>query len=174
MSSEPQQPDPPQGSPGGQPHEQAEYQTPPAAQPPPAGQQPGGQQPPPAGSSEGGMDPKVGGLLAYLLGWIGGLIIFLTQKDPELRFHGMQSILLNVAIIAIFVVLSILGGVLGAIPGVGLVAGLIGLFLTPLIGLASLALVIFMVIKGYNQEHYKLPWIGDMAENIAAGNNATA
>lgn len=120
------------------------------------------------------MDPKVGGLLAYLLGWIGGLIIFLTQKDPELRFHGMQSILLNVAIIAIFVVLSILGGVLGAIPGVGLVAGLIGLFLTPLIGLASLALVIFMVIKGYNQEHYKLPWIGDMAENIAAGNNATA
>lgn len=169
MSSEPQQPDPPQEPPGGQPHEQAEYQPPPAAQPPPAGQQP-----PPAESSQGGMDPKVGGLLAYLLGWIGGLIIFLTQKDPELRFHGMQSILLNVAVIAIFVVFSILGGILGSIPGLGLITGIIGLFLTPLLGLAVLALVIFMVIKGYNQEHYKLPWIGDMAENIAAGNNATA
>ncbi len=169
MSSEPQQPDPPQEPPGGQPHEQAEYQPPPAAQPPPAGQQP-----PPAESSQGGMDPKVAGLLAYLLGWIGGLIIFLTQKDPELRFHGMQSILLNVAVIAIFVVFSILGGILGSIPGLGLITGIIGLFLTPLLGLAVLALVIFMVIKGYNQEHYKLPWIGDMAENIAAGNNATA
>ena len=169
MSSDPQQPDPAQQPPGGQPHEQAGYQQPPAAQPPPAGQQP-----PPAGTSQAGMDPKIGGLLAYLLGWIGGLIIFLTQKDPELRFHGMQSILLNVALIAIFVVLSIVGGILGAIPGLGLVTGLIGLFLTPVIGLAAFALWIFMMIKGYNVEHYKLPWIGDMAENIAAGNSATA
>ena len=167
MSSDPQQPDPSQQPAGAQPEQPA------GQQPPPPPQQPAGQQQQ-AGSTQGGMDPKVGGLLAYLLGWIGGLIIFLTQKDPELRFHGMQSILLNVAIIAIFVVLSVVGGILGAIPGLGLVTGLIGLFLTPVIGLAAFALWIFMMIKGYNVEHYKLPWIGDMAENIAAGNSATA
>jgi uncharacterized membrane protein len=33
-------------------------------------------------------------MLSYLLfGWIGGLIMFFTQKHPEVRFHAAQSII---------------------------------------------------------------------------------
>ena len=152
----------------GEPTPPPEGSTPPPAQPPPQ------EQPPPqpqveAGSSEGGLDPKVGGLLAYLLfGWIGGLIMFFTQKHPEVRFHGAQSVLFSIALFVIFVGLGILSAIIGFIPGLGIVSGLITLAVYPLLWLASVVLWIFLCIKGYSLEHFKLPMIGDMAEKWAA------
>ncbi|GGD34090.1 membrane protein [Microbacterium faecale] len=111
-----------------------------------------------------GLDPKVGGLVAYLT-WVGGLIMLLTQKHREVRFHAAQSILLSIALVAVYIVLGI----------VQLIAGLILWWLGALfsivygiVGLASLALWIFLIIKGYNLVHVKLPLIGDMAEKWAA------
>lgn len=120
----------------------------------------------PGGEAAGeGLDPKVGGLLAYLLfGWVGGLIMFLTQKHPEVRFHGMQSILLSVAILAVYVALTIVSSVFGLVPGLGFVAALVTVALIPIVGLASLALWILLCVKGYALEHFKLPFIGDFAE----------
>ena len=111
-----------------------------------------------------GLDPKVGGLVAYLT-WIGGLIMLLTQKHREVRFHAAQCILLSIALVAVYIALGI----------AQLIAGLIlwwlgALFsvLYGIVGLASLALWIFLIIKGYNLVHVRLPIIGDMAEKWAA------
>lgn len=117
-----------------------------------------------AGGQADGLDPKVGGLLSYLLGWIGGLIMVFTQKNPEVRFHGAQSVLLNIALVAVYIVLSILSAILAF--GFGGFA--LFTLLYSLIGLAALVLWVIMCIKGYNLEHYKLPVIGDMAERWAA------
>ena len=38
------------------------------------------------------LDPKIAGLLAYLFGWVGGLVMFFTQTDRQVRFHAAQSI----------------------------------------------------------------------------------
>jgi uncharacterized membrane protein len=39
----------------------------------------------------------VSGLLAYLFGWVTGLVFFLIEKEHrEVRFHAAQSILVSV------------------------------------------------------------------------------
>ena len=129
------------------------------------------QQPAPTSSSTG-LDPKLGGLLAYLLGWLTGLILFLVEKDNKyIRFHAMQSILLSIAVFVIEVALGIVVGILTRIPGIGLIVGLAALPVYGLLGLAVFGLWIFMMIKGYNGydtgEYYKLPFIGNMAEKQA-------
>src|ERR1044072_7782859 len=44
-----------------------------------------------------GPDENLAALLSYVFGWVSGLIFFLIEKDSRLvRFHAMQSILLNV------------------------------------------------------------------------------
>ena len=58
------------------------------------------QNPPPVqtNKSSTGLDENVAALLSYIFGWLSGLIFFLMEKDSRLvRFHAMQSILLNVA-----------------------------------------------------------------------------
>lgn len=98
------------------------------------------------------LDPKVGGLLAYLAGWVSGLILFLISKDPYVRFHAMQSIIY-------FAGLSIINIVFGFIPFISIVV--------MLINLASFVLWIVLMVKAYSGEKFKLPVIGDIAEERA-------
>ena len=65
------------------------------------------------GKSSTGLDENVAALLSYIFGWVSGLIFFLIEKDSRLvRFHAMQSILLNVLIAVIVVALLIVFSVL--------------------------------------------------------------
>lgn len=137
----------------------------PSAAPPPAQPQPG--------ATSDGLDPKIGGLLAYLLfGWIGGLIMFLTQKHPEVRFHGAQSIVVFGSLHVVSIVFSALGGA-GLGFGMGFGGGAGGFFLfwilSTLVGLFSFVLWIYLSIQGYNLNHVKMPIAGDLAEKWAAG-----
>ena len=53
------------------------------------------QNPPPVqtGKSSTGLDENIAALLAYVFGWISGLILFLMEKDSRLvRFHAMQYV----------------------------------------------------------------------------------
>src|ERR1051325_7645208 len=59
---------------------------------------------PPAqvGKSSTGLDENIAALLSYVFGWVSGLIFFLIEKDSRLvRFHAMQSILLNAAALVV-------------------------------------------------------------------------
>ncbi len=114
------------------------------------------------------LDPNLAALLAYVFGWVSGLIIFLIEPDNKyVRFHALQSIFFNVAIVIAMIGLSIVFGILGAIPGLGILF----LILLPLIwGIGSLgifALWIVLMIKAYQGEKFKLPVIGDIAEQNA-------
>lgn len=163
---------PPQNpqQPGQQPPQQPAGQQPPPQQP--AGQQPPpqqpGQQPPaqqPAGQGSDGLDPKVANLLAYLFTWLGGLIIYLTQKDREVRFHGAQAILFGIAWFGLMIVWFILTFVLSLVSGI---LGTIFSILGWVVGIGFMVFWIILMIKGFGQEHYKLPVLGDMAEKWAA------
>lgn len=103
------------------------------------------------GKTSCGLQPNIAGLLAYLAGWITGLIFFLIEKENKfIKFHAMQSIVVSVA----FIVLSF---VLGFIPVIGWV-------LLPLVGLAGLIIWIMCMVKAYQGEMFKLPIAGDIAE----------
>lgn len=117
--------------------------------------------PAPAGKTSTGLDQGVSVLLAYLFGWIGGLIFFLIEKENRfVRFHAMQSILLSVTVIVLWIALSIIGFV----PVIG---WLISLLIIPLMFIGNLALVIVLIIKSYQGQWFKLPILGDYAEKIS-------
>jgi uncharacterized membrane protein len=168
-------PPPPQGGttgdPGAVPPPPGGTWDPGAAAPPPPGgqgwgepggyQQPGYQQPgwgqpggpypgQPAGS---GMAENVASGLSYVLTWLTGLIFFLVDKRPEVRFHAMQSIAYGVLWTLIAVVRPYMPGPIGALFGVVLFAFFIGW--------------IVLMIQGFQGRHFKLPVIGDFAEQQA-------
>jgi uncharacterized membrane protein len=120
------------------------------------------------GKTSSGLDPNLAGMLCYLFGWVSGLIFFLIEKDNKfVRFHAMQSILLNVALIALYVVSGILTAMLFFVPVLGkMLISLIGIIMM-IVPLAFLGLAILLMVKAYQGEKFKLPIIGDMAEKNA-------
>ena len=95
-------------------------------------------------------DSNMMGALAYVLGWVTGIILYIVKKDDAfVRFHAMQSII-------VFGALSILNFVLAIT--------IIGLIVVPFLWLAGLVLWILLMVKAYQGEKYKLPMVGDLAE----------
>jgi uncharacterized membrane protein len=121
------------------------------------GQQPGGwgtQYPPrPAGS---GMSENVASGLSYGLPgitWLTGLIFYLVDRRPEVRFHAMQAIAYGLLWTLVWVVRPYMPGPIGALLGLVLFAFFIGW--------------IVLIIQGFQGRHFKLPVLGDFAEQQA-------
>jgi uncharacterized membrane protein len=107
------------------------------------------------GTKSIGLEPNVAGLLCYVGGWISGIIFFfLEQKNRWVRFHAAQSIV-------VFGTITVAGIVLGLIPVVGHAFSWI-------VSITGFILWIILMVKAYNGERYKLPWAGDIAENMVA------
>jgi uncharacterized membrane protein len=101
-----------------------------------------------------GLEKNISAMLSYILGWVSGLVIILIEKEDDfVRFHAMQSILT-------FGALTILSVAFGSML---MFVGAIG----ALIRIAGVALWILLMVKAYQGEKYKLPVIGDLAEQWA-------
>ena len=134
------------------------------------------QNPPPVqtNKSSTGLDENIAALLSYVFGWLGGLIFFLIEKDSRLvRFHAMQSILLNVlaGVIAVVVwvvwmVFFFVGSAIGDIVG-GLI-GIIGTLLWLVFFLGIAIAWILCLVKAFQSQYWKLPIIGNFAEKFSA------
>jgi uncharacterized membrane protein len=114
------------------------------------------------------MAPNVAGALAYALGLITGILFLVLEpynRNREVRFHAFQSIFFNVALIAIYIVLMILGSVLGAV--VPLVASVLIGLVSLLLWLGSLVLWVVLMVKTYGGSKIVLPVIGPQAEKQA-------
>ena len=134
------------------------------------------QNPPPVQTTKSstGLDENIAALLSYVFGWVSGLIFFLIEKDSRLvRFHAMQSILLNAAALIVGFVLWFLwvfvtiifaqvSDVLASL--VGIVVGL--LIFVFYVGI--LIAVILCLIRAYQKQYFKLPVIGNFAEKFSA------
>jgi uncharacterized membrane protein len=110
------------------------------------------------------MAENVAGFLCYLVGWITGLIFFLVDKRPYVRFHAAQSIV-------VFGGLHILYFIFGAFLGFSLFAGgwsgfSFGWVLYGLLDLVSFILWILLMVKAYQGERFRVPIAADLAEKI--------
>lgn len=123
---------------------------------------------PSAPAQSSGMGNNVAGLLCYLFGWLGGLIFLLIdpyKSNRFVRFCAFQSIFFDVAIVALMIALSILAFILALVTrGFG---GLLMLAIWPLFWLAFLGTKIFLMIKAYGNQEFKLPLIGELASKQA-------
>lgn len=97
------------------------------------------------------MSEKTKGVIAYIFGWLGGLIILLGYKDSEkgTKVHAAQAIVLSIA----YMILSI---VIGFVPIINKFGGLLGIL--------YLVLVIIGAVKANKLEEYELPVISDLAK----------
>lgn len=129
--------------------------------------------PVPAGKSSTGLDENVAALLSYIFGWISGLIFFLIEKDSRLvRFHAMQSLLLNIFAVILGIGVWILSVILFFI--VAMASSTLASILSMLVGLLGfvviiglLIAVILCLVKAYQGQYFKLPIIGNFAEKFS-------
>jgi uncharacterized membrane protein len=149
------------------------YGPPPGSEPPPGyGPPPGsGQQPPPGwgapgqswqqggqppGQAETGLSQNVASGLSYVLTFITGIIFLLTDKRPEVRFHAAQSILFGI-------LWTVIGFLSQTVVGMGPIDLLLGLA-----WIGMFVLWIVLLIQAFQGNHFKLPVIGDLAEQQVA------
>lgn len=103
----------------------------------------------------GGLQDNVAGMLAYVT--IIPAIVFLVMepynRSKFVRFHSFQCLFLAVALTAIHIALWF-------IP-------IIGWAISGLVDLATLALWIVCLLKAYQNQMWKIPVIGNIAEQQA-------
>lgn len=109
------------------------------------------------------MTSNVAGALAYILGFITGIIFLLLEQyknDRFVRFHAMQSIFYSVACIAFSIAWGIVWGILFA------TSTSLGLLLVPIRAVISLAMFgywLYLMYQAYSNREYRIPFIGDLA-----------
>lgn len=121
------------------------------------------------GKSAIGLDGNVTALIGYPIGIIALVLIFIEKDNKFVRFHALQSVLWSVGLTVAFIVLMIVGSVLGFAVGMAsstlafLVWGIFAL-LYLVAFLALIGGIIYGAIKAYGGEMTKLPIVGNMAE----------
>lgn len=125
---------------------------------------------PPYQPATSGLSENAAATLSYVLGWITGIIFFLIDKRPYVRFHAAQSIVTFGGLHVIRIVLGVIFGVGfffgGHFGGFGGGFG-IGLLLISLLGIIGFVLWIVCMIKAYQGERFMVPFAGDIAQNLA-------
>ncbi len=103
------------------------------------------------GKTDTGIKPNVAAMFAYILVWVTGLIFLLIEKNNKfVRFHAMQSIVT-------FGLIFVAQWLISFIPVLGPMVG-------GLLSIVAVVLWIVLMVKAYQGEKYKLPWLGEIAE----------
>jgi uncharacterized membrane protein len=105
---------------------------------------------------------NIAGVIAYItiIPAVGFLFLEPFKRNLFVRFHAFQHLFLWVAGFACGIAAAILGAILQLIP-------FMRVLMFPLAGLLSLAwffLWVLLVVKAYQHEMFKLPYVGDLAE----------
>ena len=118
----------------------------------------------PTSGANAGLKSNMAGALCYLGGFITGIIFLVLEpyrQDRFVRFHAFQSIFLNVAWIVLYIGLGI---VIAILPGS---LWSVTWMLHSLLDLGMFALWLLLMYKAYQNEHFKLPVLGDLADRQA-------
>ncbi len=122
-----------------------------------------------------GLDANVAAGLAYipvcLCHFIVSIAILATDKTNKLaRFHAIQSLLLSATMLAAYIVCAVVVFVIAIVAGAANSGALMVLAFLPYIVLllfvvAALVGLIISCIKAFQGQIFKLPIIGNMADN---------
>ena len=115
--------------------------------------------------SSTGLDANIAAALSYFLGLLSGAVFFGIETESRfVKFHAMQSMLVSVAAIVVYIAYTIVFMILWRLPFVGWIAGIFGTLGWALLALAFLGLWLFCMFKAFQGERFKLPYLGEVAE----------
>jgi len=96
--------------------------------------------------SSTGLDPKVANLLAYLFSWVGGLIIWLLEKENKfVKWNALQALILGIIEFGSFIVMFFFW--LGY-----LIAGVAWIF------------AIICIVMGFQGKTFRIPGISKLTD----------
>ena len=109
-----------------------------------------------------GLDENIACLLCYAFAWITGIIFFVSEKEnKKVRFCALQSIIWFTGLMIVSWILTAVGGILWRIPGISILFGLI----SGGISLLSLVSWIFLMVKAYSGDNFRIPVISDAVDS---------
>jgi uncharacterized membrane protein len=113
-----------------------------------------------------GLDENVAGLLCYSFLWVTGIVFFLIDKRPYVRFHAAQSIVVFGGLHVISIAIGVVFGAGFMMMGGWGAFGLIGMLFS-LIYLVGVVLWILLMVKAYQGEKFMVPVAGGIAQGLA-------
>ena len=106
-----------------------------------------------------GFDERIERVLAYALGWLSGVILFLIEKNRNVRWHAAQSMLTFGTLSLISLAVILLNGILGRIPLLGwLVSPGLG-FLSYVLWWVTIILWVLLMVMAWVRPDFRLPYI---------------
>jgi uncharacterized membrane protein len=119
-----------------------------------------------AGTTSTGVDARLSALLCYLAWWVSGLVfLVIEQRNEAVRFHAAQSIVLFGGFsVLIFLMAMASVGMLFISPAAFQAA----YTLSFLLSLASIALWLFVMLKIFKGESWRVPYAADLASRLAS------
>lgn len=120
------------------------------------------------------MSENTAACLSYVLGWVTGIIFYIIDNRPYVRFHAAQSIVTFGGLHIIRIVLAMIFGMGFIFGGFGRwgYAGWggfgLGVALLTVLGFVTFILWIVCMIKAGTGQRFVLPIAGPIAENLAS------
>ena len=119
-----------------------------------------------ADKSSTGLDANIAGALAYIP--IVAIVFLVIEKGSRfVKFHAVQSLLLCLAWVVLWFAMMMVGAVASRLP-FGFIINILLLFVNLAVAFGGFVLWIIAVIKAFQGQQWKMPYIGDIAEQQSA------
>lgn len=109
-----------------------------------------------------GLSERLERVLAYPLGWVTGLILFLLErKNQNVQWHAKQSMAVFGPLSIIYFLVNLIGGLLSHIWLIGSVLGLVFGFVSSIIFWVMIVLAVWLIIMAWFRPTYRLPFVSN-------------
>jgi len=114
--------------------------------------------------SSTGMEPKIAVLIAYLFSWLGGLIIWLMEKENKfVKWNALQALILG---ICEFIIMIIFLWILAPIFLSNFLFGVATLFsvIGWLCSVALFVVAIICIVMGFQGKTFRIPGVSSLTD----------
>jgi uncharacterized membrane protein len=123
------------------------------------------QTPPPIPGSTTSSNRTIMIVLSYL-GILALIPLLVEKEDKEVQWHAKHGLVLLVAEVALFIVLSVLQMIVTNIPVIGCLAALIGVLIWFVLMIGILVVHVLCIVKGVNGQRFMLPYVSEYANRF--------
>jgi len=109
-----------------------------------------------------GLSERLERVLAYPLGWVSGLILFvLERRNRNVQWHAKQSMAVFGPLALLWLIVKVISFILGLIPLIGGLFVFVLGFLLTIIVWVGVILALWLMFRAWFKPDYRLPFISN-------------
>ena len=113
-----------------------------------------------------GLDERLERVLAYLLFWVSGLLLFLFEKNRNVRWHAAQSLVTFGTLSLLMFVVTMLRGMLAWVPFLSTLTNFGLDLLLNIMWWTWIILWVWLMAMAWTRPDYRLPFISQWVQRI--------